>query len=168
MLLMLFRSRPILIFSLLLLATGLFLILFNPPPSTPPVVSSFDECAAAGYPILEKYPEECLTPDGRSFTRVTPVESPQPISLSGTYACLPKKDTGGPVTLECAFGLKTSDGYYALDMSSLESKKYPLLTGQESLTVTGSLYSPEYISSDRMLSTYDILGIIIAATIIVN
>lgn len=31
-------------------------------------VNSFAECAAAGYPIMESYPERCATPDGRSFT----------------------------------------------------------------------------------------------------
>jgi hypothetical protein len=32
-------------------------------------IDSFEECAAAGYPIMESYPEQCMTPDGRSFTR---------------------------------------------------------------------------------------------------
>jgi hypothetical protein len=32
-------------------------------------ITNFEECAAAGYPILESYPEQCRTPDGRSFTR---------------------------------------------------------------------------------------------------
>ena len=30
-------------------------------------VSSFDECASAGYPILESYPPQCKAPDGRTF-----------------------------------------------------------------------------------------------------
>lgn len=33
-----------------------------------PVVTDFDSCAAAGYPIMESYPRQCATPDGRSFT----------------------------------------------------------------------------------------------------
>lgn len=32
-------------------------------------ISSFEECVAAGYPIMESYPEQCMTPDGRTFTR---------------------------------------------------------------------------------------------------
>lgn len=32
-------------------------------------IDSFEDCAAAGYPIMESYPEQCATPDGRSFTR---------------------------------------------------------------------------------------------------
>jgi hypothetical protein len=37
----------------------------NPPP----VIQSFDECVAAGYPVLESYPEQCKTPDGKSFVQ---------------------------------------------------------------------------------------------------
>jgi flagellar basal body-associated protein FliL len=33
-------------------------------------INSFEECAAAGYPIMESYPEQCRTNDGRVFTRV--------------------------------------------------------------------------------------------------
>ncbi|TAK05096.1 hypothetical protein EPO33_03875 [Patescibacteria group bacterium] len=36
-------------------------------PSTP-AITSFEECAAAGNPVMESYPRQCRTPDGRSFT----------------------------------------------------------------------------------------------------
>ncbi len=32
-------------------------------------IDSFEACAAAGYPVMESYPEQCLTPDGRNFVR---------------------------------------------------------------------------------------------------
>ena len=32
-------------------------------------ITSFEECAAAGYPVMESYPEQCKTPDGRTFTK---------------------------------------------------------------------------------------------------
>ena len=35
-------------------------------------ISNFDECAAAGNPIMESYPEQCRTPDGRTFVRDIP------------------------------------------------------------------------------------------------
>ena len=35
-------------------------------------ISSFEECARAGYPVLESYPEQCRTPNGESFTRQIP------------------------------------------------------------------------------------------------
>lgn len=37
-------------------------------------------------------------------------------TLTGESVCLPHKDTSGPQTLECAFGLRTDDNrYYALE-----------------------------------------------------
>jgi len=32
-------------------------------------IDSFEDCAAAGYPIQESFPERCVTPDGQSFTK---------------------------------------------------------------------------------------------------
>ena len=34
-------------------------------------INSFEDCAEAGYPIRESYPEQCATPDGRTFTNDT-------------------------------------------------------------------------------------------------
>ena len=31
-------------------------------------VASFEECVAAGYPVLESYPRQCKTPGGQTFT----------------------------------------------------------------------------------------------------
>lgn len=122
-------------------------------------ISTFEECAAAGYPIMESYPERCSVPGGGTYTRVTTDESPTAITLTGTYTCLPKKSTGGPVTLECAFGLKTDDGYYSLDMSSILTDNYPALYGNETITVEGVLVPKEMLSSDRY-KTYDVIGVI--------
>lgn len=38
-------------------------------------ISTFEECAQAGYPIMESYPEQCKTPDGRNFTKQLPTSS---------------------------------------------------------------------------------------------
>lgn len=32
-----------------------------------PKISSFEDCAKAGYPVMESYPRQCQTPDGRNF-----------------------------------------------------------------------------------------------------
>lgn len=32
-------------------------------------IDSFEECAAAGYPIMESYPEQCAVPGGQTFTK---------------------------------------------------------------------------------------------------
>lgn len=122
-------------------------------------IASFEECAAAGYPVVETYPETCRVPGGTTYTRVTTGDSPTQITISGTYTCLPKVDTGGPVTMECAFGLKTESGYYSLDMSSILTDNYPALYGNETITVEGVLVPKEMLSSDRW-KTYDVVGVI--------
>ncbi len=130
-----------------------------------PDIATFEECAAAGYPVMETYPETCRTPAGVTYTRVTTDESPIPITISGTYTCLPKKNTGGPVTLECALGLQTDAGYYALDTSVVLTANYPYLTGGESITVEGALVPIEMVSADRW-QIYDAVGIIAVDKII--
>lgn len=91
---------------------------------------------------------------------IAPPAVTTPITISGIYTCLPKNaPEGEPVTLECALGLKTDSGYYALDTSVVESDNYPALTGNESITVEGSLVPVEMISSDRF-ATYDVIGVI--------
>lgn len=150
---------------LIVLSTLLFgFIIYQrlfPSPVIPnrPDISTFEECAAAGYPVMETYPETCRTPQGTTFTRVTPVAPPAPITISGTYTCLPQKDRSGPTTLECAMGLKAAAGYYALDMSGIPSANYPDLVGSDSVTVEGTLVPIEMISSDRFRS-YDVVGVI--------
>ncbi|MBU0758405.1 MAG: hypothetical protein KKF44_10130 [Nanoarchaeota archaeon] len=51
-------------------------------------ITSFDECVAAGNPILESYPAQCRTKDGQSFTQVidSPIEPEptNPIEISCT------------------------------------------------------------------------------------
>jgi hypothetical protein len=32
-------------------------------------IDSFEECAAAGHPIMESYPERCAVPGGDTFTK---------------------------------------------------------------------------------------------------
>ena len=34
-----------------------------------PAINSFEDCAKAGYSILESYPAQCKTPDGRIFSQ---------------------------------------------------------------------------------------------------
>jgi hypothetical protein len=66
---------PILSVILLLVAFSTVWALSKNGAETP-LVTSFEECAEAGYPILKTYPEQCTTPDSQVFTK--------PIDLSGT------------------------------------------------------------------------------------
>lgn len=70
-------------------------------------VNSYDECVAAGHPVMESYPEQCTGPDGKQF-----INPKAAVTLEGLAVCLPHKNTDGPQTLECAVGIKTDDGTF--------------------------------------------------------
>lgn len=80
--------------------------------------------------------------DGRS------IDSP----VTGEIVCLPKKDTDGPVTLECALGLAVDEDHYALKDVPLEDRDL-LRTGRR-VTVAGTFVRPDPDT------TYDIVGTI--------
>lgn len=85
-------------------------------------------------------------------------EAPRETTLTGISTCLPHKNTGGPTTLECAFGIRTDDGvHYALDMSDVQGM-HPGWDMQGRLMVKGTLVPIEFISTDHW-SKYDIRGI---------
>lgn len=50
-----------------LVIVGLAIIYFIPRKQPEPVVVDFHTCVDAGYPVLETFPEQCKTPDGRTF-----------------------------------------------------------------------------------------------------
>lgn len=66
-----------------------------------PTVSSFDECVTAGYPVMESFPRQCRTPDGRIF--VEQIDSEKESGISGMVllgpTCPVVKD---PPEEECA------------------------------------------------------------------
>ncbi|RJQ35451.1 hypothetical protein C4568_00875 [Candidatus Parcubacteria bacterium] len=66
-----------------LLVVGAVVLLLLQKTTQPDVaaISSFQECTDAGYPIMESFPEQCATPDGRTFVNETQV--PQPSDETG-------------------------------------------------------------------------------------
>lgn len=96
---------------------------------------------------------------------VHPNPSPSPTSgqqstISGTIECLPHKDRNGPVTLECAYGIKTAEGaYYALDTAFYPGIIGDLPTGSK-VAVTGAVTPVDQLDKESRLRIYDILGVI--------
>ena len=54
------KKFPLLLITLILTACA---------PSERSIIENFDDCAAAGNPVMESYPEQCRTEDGRTFVR---------------------------------------------------------------------------------------------------
>jgi hypothetical protein len=62
------------------------------------------------------------------------------VTIKGTALCLPHKDTTGPQTMECAYGLKDESGiYYALSDSDPGYKNISSLPMNDKVEATGTL-----------------------------
>lgn len=70
-----FKYAVIVLAIIILLALYFLLTSFRMEIEDPTFeVNSFEECADAGYPVMESFPEQCRAPDGRSFTKEYPPE----------------------------------------------------------------------------------------------
>lgn len=154
----------------LLLAAGFFL--FN-RSETSASVSTFEECEAAGYPVGESYPRQCFTPDGSNFVEemdqvesepgATSTPSTNEVTIRGAITCLPKIGTG-PQTLECAMGLKATDGKnYGLRNLSESSPQFQFMNPNASVEVMGVVKQEVIKGPDG--NRYDTAGVIYVSSI---
>lgn len=92
----LMKSHPIVTAVIVILVLGAALAFVAGRPNMDvPVVTTFEECAA-NYPVMESYPRQCQTPDGRFFTEV--IEEP-----AATTSQIPDL-----ITVDLASGAKVS------------------------------------------------------------
>lgn len=87
------------------------------------------------------------------------------VTMTGSYECLPHRDTSGPQTLECAFGLLMGDTYFAIDTSEIGNNILTTLNTGDQITVSGQLTPVDQLDPESRLQTYDIAGVIQATTI---
>ncbi|HWR73519.1 MAG TPA: HEAT repeat domain-containing protein [Nitrospirota bacterium] len=90
------------------LSTIMALILAAAGSAAGEEINGFEDCAKAGYPILESYPRRCKTPDGRMFTETTPRQNTK------TRPCARVNEMcGGIAGILCCSGLTCLyDGNY--------------------------------------------------------
>ena len=60
-------------------------------------VLSFEDCVAAGYPVMESYPRQCKTPDGRTYAEELPAPEPTYVNASAAMIRI-TNPTPGAVT----------------------------------------------------------------------
>ncbi len=84
-------------------------------------------------------------------------------TIIGFWECLPSKDTTGPQTTECAFGIAVdqSDGHYAVSTELMSRYPVDYATGTK-VRVSGVVTPANQLSSEQK---YDIDGIISATEI---
>lgn len=95
------------------------------------IITSFEECAAKGYPILESYPRQCKTPDGKTFTEdignelekadLIKIDNPRPNQLIGSPLFV-KGEARGNWYFEASFPVKLfDDNGFLLGMTTAQA-----------------------------------------------
>jgi hypothetical protein len=103
----------------LVAAVVILVLVFDIGRKTPELaVNSFEECKAAGYPIMESYPAQCRTPEGRTFTEI--IDEDEDEALVRVTSPLPNSTITSPLTVEgeargqwyfeATFGVRLLDG----------------------------------------------------------
>jgi hypothetical protein len=84
------------------------------------------------------------------------------VSIVGEVACLPHKHTDGPITLECAFGLKyeATGKYYGLKDPSGTGMVFGAIDTGDMVTVTGMLREPDPDQRYDIVAEIDVASIV--------
>lgn len=97
---------------------------------------------------------------GTSPTVEPGIGQDNPTTLIGEFVCLPHKDTTGPQTEECAYGLKTHpDVWYGLNVENLNSDQKTQFKAGDRVRVTGLLKLVNEIVPGQW-EKYNIQGVI--------
>ena len=84
--------------------------------------------------------------------------TPPEMTITGTYGCLPHKNTEGPQTMECAFGIQSDDGiWYAVNFGQSANAAAQFQSGAH-VVVHGFVVPIEALSTDQW-NKYNIKGI---------
>lgn len=118
---------------------------------------------AAVYPVSMTVEKKGGSYQITALTKGAYSELPKRITVVGYWECLPHKDTTGPQTMECAFGVAVdqSDGHYAIDTRLMSAYPVDFPTGTK-VRVEGVMTPANQLSS---VQKYDIDGVISATTI---
>ncbi len=82
------------------------------------------------------------------------------IVIEGDVVCLPHRNTTGPTTLECTYGIKNDKGeYYGLDTSGLPATTPPDYQVGDHISVEGRLV-PRSAGDESFWQTYNITGML--------
>jgi len=110
--------KIILIGILILISVAIGFLLWKYSIRPVIIISNFDECVAQGYPILETYPRQCKTPDGKTFTEdignelekvdLIKIDNPRPNQLIESPLFI-KGEARGNWYFEASFPIKLFD-----------------------------------------------------------
>lgn len=147
------KFLPVIFILLIAAALGYFFInnqkITAPIPLTSGGTCDPETMTCSDGAVLKKEGPNCDFPPCPEVQASSSTElSSSKVTVSGTIICLPHKNTTGPQTLECAFGIKAQDGNnYGL--TDPEWKFLMGVTNGEEVEIGGKLIKKEdsrYIS----------------------
>jgi len=130
------------IFLVIIIIVGILIalvLLLNHPNSKSAIkkVNSFEECIEAGYPVLESYPRQCHTPEGKTFTEdignelekndLIRIESPRPNQTVNSPITI-KGEARGIWFFEASFPIKLYDEKGSLIATAVAQAKSDWMT----------------------------------------
>lgn len=110
-------------------------------------ISNFDACAAAGFPVMDSYPGQCRTPDGRSFTQGigNELQFINEILLSNPR---PNQKIPSPLKIQGkAIGMWYFEGRFSAELYD----KNNILLGNAILTAQGEWMTEEFVPFEGSL-----------------
>jgi hypothetical protein len=80
-----------------------------------------------------------MVPSGQPTDTTVTLPPGEKVTIKGKIMCLPHKNMNGPISMECAIGLKGMDGkYYAVVDSDPTYAHMSQLPMNETVTITGT------------------------------
>lgn len=120
-------------------------------------ITTFDECVAARYPVMESYPRQCRTADGRVFVESVEVQ-PEPVLPDGEYLGFIREVGSTSIAFDDAEWLTGTEGENAAIVAGLcseETRNECLPNGFFIRNTSTSTQNMEYTSDVRVyLSTW--------------
>ena len=104
----------LIVLGLAIVAAALWFAVNREAPSVPaeqPVLS-FEDCVAAGYPVMESYPRQCRTPDGRTYAEEIPAPEPTYMNASSDMIRVSTPTPGSVVGKPIAVMGEARGGWY--------------------------------------------------------
>lgn len=112
---------PLIVIALIAAGIGAYFLFQKPDVEK---ITNFEECAKAGYPVLETYPRQCKTPDGRKFTEKKDSSIPPTESDSSPTPQSTPPSTDSPFGIMAAFDPSTLTTISATDKVVWAGEKF--------------------------------------------
>lgn len=129
------KSRIIIYFTLGIIFAAILAAVYSPKTSQD--ITSFEECIEAGYPVMESFPRQCNTPEGKNFVEEIEYTEPNLTKMEDYYNSI---DYSCQTDSDCEIkNIANCCGYY------------PACTNKDAVT------SPETVS--QICGEEDLIGV---------